>query len=451
MRGKALVIGLGRSGCAAARLLRSLGYLTTAIDEGGGGASAADLADLVAGGVNVLRYVTELPHASYDLAVVSPGIPETHPLVVQAQKGCGEVIGELELGYRYCRSPLLAVTGTNGKSTLTHVLDDILRLSGKRSAIGGNVGIPLCELVVQSEALDWIVVEVSSFQLELVSTFRPRGGVLLNLQPDHLDRHGNMETYFALKCRQFSLMEAEDCGVVLEALLPDVRQRLQEGRSGDLPVLIPFGGGAHSWHYDPQAHAVCGPIDAGALRIPLEGTYFDNPVTGATACAAAALAINVCGSTGTDIAAALRAFRPLPHRMEPVASVDGILYIDDSKATNMAALCAALSMQTRPVRLIAGGLLKEKDLFWTKQTLKKHVSCAYLIGESAVLLEAAWSGTVCVRRCGSLEKAMEEVFQEVRAGEVVLLSPGCASFDQFRSYVERGQRFASLVATGSKK
>ncbi len=444
----ALVLGMGRSGVAAAALLQSLGYQTTVLDEGVGSASS-DMRDRLRRlGVQILEHQKSIPRQSFDVTVVSPGIALDHPLVVAAQFACPEVISELELGYRYCECPLLAVTGTNGKSTLVALLDQMLRQRGLRSRAGGNLGTPLCELVFESRTLDWIVVEVSSFQLELVRHFRPHGAVLLNVQPDHLDRHHTMEQYFKLKCRLFEQMGRGNAAVVQDALLSAVQHEVAcFSHTG--PDWISFGDKAGMWRYDADAHAIVGPCVGGRhapVCVSVRDTYFDNGVTGQTAAAAVGLLSGDSDCTYACMERAIALFSPLPHRTEIVGDVDGVRYIDDSKATNIASLCAAVSMQNRPVHLIAGGILKEKDVFVAKQVLIKHVSCVYLIGDAASYLEQAWGQDVLVMVCGTLEKAMEVIFNRVQSGDVVLLSPGCASFDQFGSYAERGTRFANIVA-----
>jgi UDP-N-acetylmuramoylalanine--D-glutamate ligase len=339
---------------------------------------------------------------------------------------------------------LLAVTGTNGKSTLTRLLDDILRHAGIRSAAGGNLGVPLTELAMKSTNLDWIVVEASSFQLELVQAFHPRGAILLNLQPDHLDRHGTMENYLDIKCRVFAQMRGDDYGMIPTDLHEKVIKRhVGAMYAQDKMRWIPFG--KQGWHYDEEHHQVCGISQDQKVSICVQGSYFDNHVTGQTAAAAAAMSLACCGVRVAHVASAIDAFVPLPHRMQIVGEMEGVLFVDDSKATNLAAMHAAISMQKGPVRLIAGGLAKENDASWVKQVLKKRVACAYLIGSSAALFEQAWSDTIPVKQCGSLGVAMESVLRDVQEGEVVLLSPGCASFDQFRSYAERGEIFSRLV------
>jgi UDP-N-acetylmuramoylalanine--D-glutamate ligase len=441
----ALVLGLGKSGMAAATLLHLQGYSVTVLDQGKGTLSQDQRDALVGKGMGLLLERGDVPDERYDLCVVSPGISVSSQLVAQAGNCCREVISELDLGFRYCRYPILAVTGTNGKSTLVLLLDQILRKAGLQSCAGGNLGMPLCDIVMHPDPYDWVVVEVSSFQLELVESFCPRGGIFLNIQPDHLDRHGDMGNYFRTKCRLFSKMRAVDIAVVPEIIQSGIIAQVVRESTQPAPQWITFGEKPAPWHFDTDKHGIAGP----GVEIPIRHPYFDNPVTGATAAAAAALAITCCGIAEDVIADAIAAFTPLRHRTEVVAHEGDVVYIDDSKATNMAAMCAALSMQKKPVRLIAGGLLKENDLFWTKQVLKKHVSCAYLIGNASGLLAQAWCDMIPVKACGTLECAMDMIFSDVQAGDVVLLSPGCASFDQFRSYADRGERFSRIVKARS--
>ncbi len=438
-----LVLGLGKSGVAAARLLASVGYDVTAIDQGGGGGGASGYADLVQMGVQVHLRTEHPPAGSYARGVLSPGIPLTAPIAREARAQCTELISELELGARFCQCPLLAVTGTNGKSTLTKLLHGILQAAGRRSVAAGNYGTPLCEVVDASHALDWLVVEVSSFQLEAVESFHPRAAVLLNLQPDHLDRHGTLEQYLQCKARIFARLQAGDIAVVDQPYLASVQAMLPRTRQPEWIGLGKPGPGA--WYYDPAETAIYGQWGGASVRIPVRHAYFQDAVTGQTAAAAACVAYCACGVSAAQVETGIAAYMPLPHRSQVVGYVDGVRYVDDSKATNMAAMCAGIAMMGTPVHLIAGGRLKEKNLKSTKEVLYRHVVCAYLIGESSATLRAAWGSTIKVEACGSLEQALACARRRARAGETVLLSPGCASFDQFRSYEHRGQHFQGIV------
>ena len=438
---RALVLGLGRSGVAAARLLKAQGMRVTVVDQGEGSAAPAEVEALRGEGVSMLRNCRDLPEGPFALCVVSPGIDCQSAWVQEMTGRCGDVISELELGWLHCRCPVLAVTGTNGKSTLTKLLSEMICASGRRAEPSGNYGIPLCTSAMRSASLDWIVAEVSSFQLELVRDFRPRIGIMLNLQPDHLGRHGTMERYLALKARMFANMGAGDTALVYEV--------------DDARIRAAAGSGAPSWHrfgasagcdarYDAVRHEVTWTVDGCAMRVPLTGTRFDNPVTGLTA-AAAVGAGACCGLDAGTMLRAITGFVPLAHRMEDAGVAGGIRFIDDSKATNLTAVQAALEMTSEPVRLIAGGQFKEKDANIIKEVLKKRVSSAYLIGESAEVFASAWRDDIPCRHCGDLETAVKAAWQDACPGDIVLLSPGCASFDQFRSYADRGERFKDVV------
>jgi len=437
---RVLVLGLGVSGEAAARLLHKQGSAVTVVDAADAETCAARAEALQEAGVRVLSGVSTLPEGDYDLCVVSPGIDQDSPWVRDMESRGVEVVSELELGYRHCQCPLIAVTGTNGKSTLVKLLTEMLEVGGLRSMMAGNCGIPLCDVVEASELLDWVVVEVSSFQLERVSTFRPRIGILLNLQPDHLDRHGDMATYRAMKAKQFALMGADDTAIVHEDQLKEI-QPLVDGANS----WISFGVSEESDTYYDSSGYVMGSNTANEGKVvDLHGTHFNNPILGQAAAAAVAVA-DICGVSREAVARSIRAFAPLSHRMEFVRKVNGISFINDSKATNLASLEAGVKMAEKPVRLVAGGLLKEKDLGFVKEVLATNVACVYLIGTSAEVLSAAWNDVVTCVCCGDMRTAVDRASADADSGDTVLLSPGCASFDQFTSYRDRGESFRNTV------
>lgn len=437
VRSTALVLGCGRSGVAAAQLLIEDGWDVTIIDGRDGTCSAPDTVRFVANAVT-------LPEGEFDCCVISPGIDCQSPWAVEATKRCREVISELELGWRYAYCPVMAVTGTNGKSTVVKLLVDMLQAGGLRCEPSGNYGIPLCETVTRREKLDWIVAEVSSFQLEWVREFRPQIGIMLNLQPDHLERHGSMHVYRMLKARLFAAMDKGDIALVHEDEYVTMRELADSGGC----EWISFGCGDDCpVRYDPALHAVCVMTpDGGAMvKLSLEGTPFDNPVTGPAAAVVVAVAMR-CGLDVDHMREVFAGFIPLAHRLQPVATVGGVRYINDSKATNLSAMRAALAMMDSPVRLIAGGQLKEKDLEFVKEVLKKQVASVYLIGQAGSSLADAWMDFVSCVRCGDLKTAFETARNDAQVGDIVLLSPGCASFDQFRSYADRGNQFCDWVS-----
>jgi UDP-N-acetylmuramoylalanine--D-glutamate ligase len=431
---QALVLGMGLSGVAAACLLRRHGYAVTVVDAGCGDEEA--VCALQDAGVEVLAGAVTLPAGQYTVCVVSPGISCDSDWVREMQGRGAEVISELELGYRYCDCELVAVTGSNGKSTLVKLLYDMLRKCGQQVAIAGNYGIPLSDGVKDSAGLDLIVVEVSSFQLELVDRFSPKVGVLLNLQPDHLDRHGTMAEYRALKQRLFRRMGSGDCVVVHDAELAEMNAAKAR--------LVSFGilGGA-DFYYSSDGY-VCGRGDFAGIKVGLQGSRFDNQIMGQTVAAAVAVLVSL-GLDARVVAGSVMEFSGLPHRMEQVAEIEGVRFIDDSKATNLAAMQAALEMLGGGVRLIAGGVLKEKSVDFVKEVLANKAPCVYLIGIASKDMESGWRDSVRCVECGDLETAVRLAFADAGVGETVLLSPGCASFDQFKSYKDRGERFKRIV------
>lgn len=436
----ALVLGLGSSGEAAARLVMRHGAAVTGIDAQAGAAQESRATLLREAGGTVIVGSPRLPEGPFDLAVLSPGIAITDPWVAELRARAVPVISELELGWRYRRSRILAVTGSNGKSTLVKFCRDVLRQAGFHAEAGGNYGEPLSALVLRDPAPDWIVAEVSSFQLEAVAEFAPEAGILLNLNPNHLDRHGTMEVYAAMKARLFARM-----GKGCRAILPEgIDARVARAVPGAAMKVLFGAGPAADYRYRE------GVVEGPDGQIDLRGSAFDNPIMGQTAAACAAAVAPAAVPAGAITAAAL-AFERLPHRMQRVAEVAGVLFVNDSKATNLAALEAGIRMACGPVRLIAGGLLKETDLQGVKKILANQVRGVYIIGKYSRAMASAWSDAVPCHECGTLDRAVQAAWTESRPGEVVLLSPGCASFDQFKSFEERGKRFVDLVSDIKKE
>lgn len=347
-------------------------------------------------------------------------------------------MAELELGARGLRSPMLAVTGTNGKSTFVKLCVEAFGRGGLRAEAAGNCGRPLSSAGGGDPLPDWMVVEVSSFQLECVETFAPRVAVLLNVQPDHLDRHGSMERYAALKGRIFANLRQGDTAVVRDAELERMGPCLPKRCA-----VRTFGVSESAQYRYSNGVVRCSDWESG-FELNLNGSRFDNPVTGETAAAAAA-ALDACALQRGALQAAIRDYEPLPHRMQEVIRVSGVRFVDDSKATNLSALAAAVAVQNTPVRLIAGGILKGEKLPEAKKVLTGRVRGVYVIGTSSEDMVRAWGGEVACVRCGDLGTAVRRAWRDASPGETVLLSPGCASFDQFENYAERGRRFAEIV------
>lgn len=428
-RRNALILGAGRSGRAAARLALETGGRASVVDE----RWAPDaLSALATEGVSCLHADrARLPDGAYDLAIVSPSFPSDHPWVVAARDRGLSVISELEFGAAHWRGDAIAVTGSKGKSSVVKCLADTLCAAGRQAVPAGNYGIPLSERVLTCPdrgAGVIAVTEVSSFQLEHTRTFAPRLAAILNLQADHLDRHGTFEVYARLKRRIFQAQRPEDGA---RAYLPWGLSPL--GIRADVP-LERFGREAWvDWRHVPGA------ILHKDLRIPFSG-YFDNAVLGPAAALIAAM-LQACGLTEGQIAAGLSGFQPLPHRMQAIGERGGVRFIDDSKGTSLAATQAALRMVGRNVRLIAGGQLKETDLDFLDEELATCARKAYLIGQAQEALRDAWADILPCQCCGDMGTAVRAAFADAAPGDTILLSPGCASFDQYPGMAARGDDF----------
>lgn len=444
-RYRALVAGCGVSGIASARLLASLGADVTLVDCCTEEKTASARSRLSPLGVDVLSSVTSLPDGDFSLCVVSPAIPADHAWIRECRERGIPVISELELGARLWKGRILAVTGSKGKSSVVKLCAETLSAAGHKALPCGNYGIPLSAIVLDSPDAEWAVVEVSSFQMEHTESFRPDVAVLLNLQADHLDRHVTMEEYARMKFRIFRRQDKSCAAFIPDEPLP-VTPEIEEGAGG--VAFTTFGASSSAmWRYCPGR--ICGALKNSEFSISLTGSVFDNQVLGKAA-AAAAGALASCGLVSEEISAGFRSFSPLPHRMETVAESRGVTFIDNSKATSLAALEAAVRMVEGPVRLIAGGRLKERELGFVKDLLTKRVKKVYLIGESFRVLSDAWSDAVPCLVCHDMATAVKTAAAEAGAGETVLLAPGCASFDQFTGYAERGKTFASLVMSTLK-
>lgn len=440
----ALVLGLGASGADAARLLRREGSAVTVIDRGRNSGLAAAAKALEAEGVRVMLGRDAPPDSAYSVCIASPGIPAESPLLRTLRARSVPVLPEFELGWSRLRSRVVAVTGSNGKSTLVKLCTEALLLAGARAAQCGNCMPTVCRIALEQDErpLDWAVMELSSFQLELAAAFKPEVAVLLNLQPNHLDRHADMHAYRAAKARLFARMSSPDRAIVWEH-----EKEHMAALAASAPDWITFGlSESADYRYVEGGVSVRAARHAAPLPIalPTRGTIFDNEIMGPAAAAAMAVA-DACGAGAAALSGAMRDFKPLPHRMTEIAVLRGVRFVDDSKATNLAALAAAVRMTRGPVRLIAGGLEKNEPFDPVRPLLAGKVAAAYLIGKAAPLLSAAWRDATACALCGNIEEAVRRAFAEAAPGDTVLLAPGCASFDQFRNFGERGDRFAALV------
>jgi UDP-N-acetylmuramoylalanine--D-glutamate ligase len=436
---RVMVIGLGVSGVAAARFLASRGATLVMTDR------RVDIerdklpAGAVKLGAEEVSWVDDI-----DLVVTSPGVPRDSILLRAATARKIPVIGEIELASRFLDVPIAAITGTNGKSTVVVLLGEILKASGRHTFVGGNLGTPLIDAV--GGDYDVAVVEVSSFQLEWIETFRPRAGVHLNLTDDHFDRYKDLEDYGHAKARLFENQQASDYAI-LNRDDPNVWKLAKSVRS----QVIGFGqtrgeSGASIW-FDEQANAIAFDFDfddAPRGRISLEGFRLRGRHNISNAMAASAAAL-VLGVKPKQIERALASFRGLPHRIEVVHQNGGVTYIDDSKGTNVGAVVEAIDALAAPIILIAGGLDKGGDYAPLRRPLGEKVKLAIFNGAARDKMAAALEGATQIESVATLREAVEHAARAARPGDTVLLSPACSSFDQFKDYAERGNVYKELV------
>jgi UDP-N-acetylmuramoylalanine--D-glutamate ligase len=433
---EAMVLGLGRSGMAAAKLLIQQGWEVTVLDEVVSARLTPDMEALrSAGTLRLLEGRDEWPKGNFALAVISPGISDQHPWALHCREEGVPLVSELELGWHFCSGQVLAVTGSNGKTTVVTFCEAAMRMEGLKVMAAGNIGMPLCQAVLDYPAQDWYVVEVSSFQLEHVYEFRPEVGILLNIHPNHLDRHGDQKAYRAAKLNLFKNMSPNHHAVIHQNLADGV---LDESEGSPTWISFASSPSADYGYSGSQIMAESSPV------LNISNTYFDHPIYGENLAAACA-ALDAVGIKRKSQQMALRDFKGLPHRFEELGERNGVLVINDSKSTNLSATAAALRASDRPVHLIAGGVLKESNVNSLKEILVRQAACVYLIGDSAEQLLEAWMPFVPCVSCDTLDNAVHAAWQQAKAGETILLSPGCASFDQFNGYEERGEVFRKLI------
>jgi UDP-N-acetylmuramoylalanine--D-glutamate ligase len=435
---RVMVIGLGVSGLAAARLLAGRGARLVMTDL------RTDLSLDPNHGLTPpgeIHLGAEDPSwlDGVDLVVTSPGVPASSTLLTEAGRRRISVIGELELGSRFVSAPIVAITGTNGKSTVTTLIGEIFKAAGRRTFVGGNLGMPLVE--VAGGEFDAVVAEVSSYQLERTEHFKPHVGVHLNLAEDHLDRYKNLDEYGSAKARLFRMQDRYD-----RAILNRDDPRALFLRTKLAAQVMSFGLG-------PAEFTPAIGYDAGDLifdirtrhgRISLKRMRLAGRHNIANAMAAAAAAL-VSGVAPRAIEAALAEFAGLPHRMEFVAERGGVTYIDDSKGTNVASVVEALAAVRAPIILIAGGMDKGGDYGPLRGPLGEKVRRLILIGAARDTMRAALEGATEIELVQTLGEAVRRAAAAASRGDTVLLSPACSSFDQFKNYAERGRIFQELV------
>ncbi|MCD6186434.1 MAG: UDP-N-acetylmuramoyl-L-alanine--D-glutamate ligase [Deltaproteobacteria bacterium] len=419
---KVLVVGLGISGLAVARFLKKKGAVVTVTDMAGEEKLFDYVREIRTMGIRLeLESHSIKTFESAELIVISPGVPHTIKPVKKAIAKGIPVIGEIELASRFIDEPVIAITGTNGKTTTTRLLGKMLEDSGIKVFVAGNIGNPLIEYVDTKKKAEVLVVEVSSFQLDTIDMFRPKIGVLLNIAEDHLDRYPDFAAYAASKGRLFKNQQKSDIAILndKDSLVRDVTENINSKKI----------------YFSEQTVA-----GSGLAALNLSNEYFAAFHNKENAYAAA-LAALAGGGNLHGIQKALDTFKGDSHRIEYITTINDVMFYDDSKATNIAAVKRALESFDKPISLIMGGRDKGGDYLTLKGTVEKHVKKLVVIGEAKEKIISALGGSVNVEQASTIEEAVLAAYKVAESGDVVLLSPACSSFDMFKSYKERGNRF----------
>jgi UDP-N-acetylmuramoylalanine--D-glutamate ligase len=447
---RVLVVGLGKSGVASALFLKAHGARVTVSDTKTGDELHNEIPVLLDHGITVeTGGHGERTFRGQDLIVVSPGVPVDAPPLLQARSVGGEIIGEIELAAQFLPGPIVAITGSNGKTTTTALIGEVLTAGGFPALVGGNIGTPAISLVEHAKPDSVIVLEVSSFQLETICTFRPKVAVVLNVTPDHLDRHRTFDAYTDAKARIFENQQPDDFAVL----------------NADDPTCVAMASRtrAQVFWFSRQKEVKQGACvhngnilfrDGGGQReimqvseIPLKGAHnLENAL-------AAVCAGTLMGCAPEKVRQAVREFKAVEHRLEFVATIHGVDYYNDSKATNVDATIKALESFPANIHLILGGKDKGSDYTLLNELLRRRVKRVYTIGAAAAKIELqivsksrdSQSGHPEVVHADTLENALRKANAVAQPGDVVLLAPACASFDQFKNYEHRGQVFKEIV------
>ena len=439
---RVLVVGLGRSGVASALFLQSRGAKVTVSDSKPEDQLRQEIPVLLDHGIAVeTGRHGERTFQNQDMIVVSPGVPFDAQPLVQARALGEQVIGEIELAAEFLSGPIVAITGSNGKTTTTTLVGEILAKSGRKTLVGGNIGTPAVSLVAKATPETVTVLEVSSFQLETIRTFHPKIAVVLNVTPDHLDRHRTFEAYAGAKARIFENQQEHDVAVLnaddptCVAMAGQIKapvfwfNRKREVDHGTFlrQGMVQFRGESSEREIMPVA------------EVPLKGAHNVENVL------AAICAAELMGCQADSIRTAVREFKAVEHRLEYVATVRGVEYYNDSKATNVDATIKALESFPRNLHLILGGKDKGSDYTVLNSLLRERVRCVYTIGAAAEKIEKHIAGATKIASSGTMDHALAQASRNAQAGDIVLLAPACASFDQFQNYEHRGRVFKELV------
>ncbi|MFQ6077694.1 MAG: UDP-N-acetylmuramoyl-L-alanine--D-glutamate ligase [Thermodesulfobacteriota bacterium] len=438
---KVLVVGLARTGIGVVRFLAEQRARVMGTDI----RSANELGPYLSK-IRGLDVVTELgEHRTgtflrSDLIVVSPGVPLNIAPIAAARQNGIEVISEIELACRFIRDPIIGVSGTNGKTTTSIVLGNVLKLSGKEVFVGGNVGNPLIDCAGLGNH-DYVVAEISSFQLEGIHEFRPHIALMLNITEDHLDRYPRYEEYVRAKFRLFLNQRASDFAVLnaddatINAMSSEIK-----ARKSYFSLTSPLNAGAFFDRDSLVYRDSRGEVEGFKLaRVPLKGIHnIENMLS-------VVITAKICSCPKEAIQTALESFKGLPHRLEFVRELDGVRYYNDSKGTNVGSVVKSLRSFQEPIILIAGGKDKGGTYEPLEGIVKEKVKCLILIGEARQRMGKAFGGLVSTTEADTLEEAVHRAFDKSKRGDVVLLSPACSSFDMFRDYEQRGNLFKEIV------
>jgi len=439
---RVLVVGLGKSGVAAATFLQEQGARVAVSDSKPEAQIQKEITTLLDRGITVeTGHHGERTFRDQDLIVVSPGVPSDQPQLQHARSLGIQVIGEVELAFRFLRGRVIAITGSNGKTTTTTLTGEILSKSGRKTLVGGNIGTPVISLVGQSTPETVTVLEVSSFQLETIQQFRPWIAAILNITPDHLDRHHTFEAYVDAKARIFENQQPGDFAV-LNADDPaclGLKDRAKNGlhwfsRKQSVEQGSQVQDGQIVFTHAGKRTQVL-PVD----DIRLKGAHNLENVL------AAVTVTMLAGCSPEDVRRGVKEFQGVEHRLEPVATLNDVAFYNDSKATNVDATIKALESFSGNIHLILGGKDKGSDYTVLVPLLKERVKRAYLIGAAAEKIAGQIQGSATLVHSGTLERAVHQAFDAATKGDIVLLAPACASFDQFENYEHRGRVFKEIV------
>ncbi|MEK6546193.1 MAG: UDP-N-acetylmuramoyl-L-alanine--D-glutamate ligase [Nitrospinota bacterium] len=438
---KALVVGLARSGISAANLLCRLGARVTITDEKRESELSENIRKLTKGISLKLGGHNGVDIAKVDLVVISPGVLWDSPFLNRIRENGIRIISEVELAFKYIKAPLIAVTGTNGKTTTTTLIGEMLKKDDRNVFVGGNIGNPMCEEVLNGSSSELILSEISTFQMEGIETFKPHISVILNITPDHMDRHKSMAEYIALKKRVFINQNKRDYTVfnmddkITAALSNEGKgERIFFSRIREVDNGAFVRGNNIIFRRNRKEEIVSTLKDLKIIGVHnIENTLASVAVGG------------ICDIPPRLMREVISEFSGIPHRMEFVREIEGIKFINDSKGTNVGATIKSIESFNEPIILIAGGKDKGSDYLPLKPLIEDRVKFLILIGEAKKKMASVMNGFGNILNAESFEEAVNEAFDKAEKGDVVLLSPACASFDMFRDYEDRGEQFRKIV------